>query len=332
MEIYQIALIGAAVAVVLIVIATFSTAMMIHRIIFGGRQDKNPIFKYFTAEDFSVDREVFPVRCGKIELNSHIYRVQPLEKCDKVVIFAHGFGAGAASYTTEIAHLARAGYAVVATDAYGCNGSVGKQVKGFYAGTQAVIATFDAVKADARLCGKKVLLVGHSWGAYSVLTAAERVAVDGVVAMSSFDRPAQTVCDNLVKLRGMRLYAKIVHAHLWFINLFKFGARGNRSAARAAEKCKAPVLLIHGEKDGVVPLKHSAAAKAKGGNIEKLILSDKRHNPYNTPAAEDMLSLLNNFEVAGDAAEEFFATFDWSAATEEDEKVMAKIDSFISAV
>lgn len=335
MEWYFILLIALAFLVLLITLATFSVTVLVYRIIFGTRQDKNPLYKYFTAEDFGVIKEKFPVNCNGVELNSNIYRGQSVESCQKVVIFAHGFGAGSASYTTEIAHFAKAGFVVIATDSYGCNGSAGSQIKGFYAGTQAVIATFEAVKADARFNGKKVVLVGHSWGAYSVLTALNRVRADGVVALSSFNKPAQCTCDNLVKVGGvLRLYAKILHANFWLINLFKFGAKGNLSAARTVEKSGVPALMIHGAKDGVVPLKHSAAQKAQGENITKLILNDKRHNPYNTVSAEAKLAELNNageFEN-GVAEEEFYKNFDWSAATEEDLEVMEKIDEFIGRV
>lgn len=334
MDWYYIMLIVVAVAVFLVVISTVSAALMIYKVIFGSRQDKNPLFKYFTAEEFGISSESFPVKWGKNVLNSSIYWGQSPKKCEKVVLFAHGFGAGSASYTTEIAHFAKAGYAVVATDAYGCNQSVGKGVKGFYAGTQAVVATYNAIRADARFKGKKVVLVGHSWGAYSVLTASERVSADGVVAMSSFDKPAQSICDNLAKVRGLRLYAKIVHLNFWFINLFKFGAKGNRSAVKAVQKSGMPALLIHGEMDGVVPLKHSAAKRAQGSNITKLILKDKRHNPYNTAAAEQKLAELSNADDSEDSEEarEFFANFDWKQATEEDLEVMGKIDEFIASV
>lgn len=334
MDWYYILLIAVAVTVLFVIVSAFMTAAIIYKIIFGSRQDKNPMFRYFTAEDFGLTKEKFPVQYGRAELNSNLYFAQPVESCEKVVVFVHGFGAGSASYTTEIAHFARAGYAVVATDAYGCNGSAGNNIKGFYAGTQAVIATFEAVKADARLNGKKTVLVGHSWGAYSVLTASERVQADGVVALSSFDKPAQSICDNLIKMRALRFYAKMLCVDFWLIKLFKFGVRGNRSAVKAVEKSGVPALLIHGEKDGVVPLKHSAAKMAQGGNIQKLILKDKRHNPYNTVAAEQKLSELGGADRGGDAADgnNFFRNFDWSAATEEDAEVMGKIDEFIASV
>lgn len=333
MEWYFILLIAVAATAVLVTFITFSTALVVHHTIFGSRQDKNPLFKYFTPEDFGISTENFPVKMGKKQLSCAIYLGQPIENCEKVVIFAHGFGAGSASYMTEIAHFAKAGFAVVAHENYGCNGSAGKGVKGFYAGTQALVATFNAVKADARFKGKKVVLVGHSWGAYSVLTASEMVGADGIVSMSSFDKPAKAICDSLKKMGGVaKAYSRIVGPSFSFINFCRFGARGNRSASRAIVNSGLPALMIHGEDDSLALVENSAAYIAKGDNITKLILSGKHHNPYVTPSAEIKLSALNKAVSQGVKDAEFFKNFDWKGATEEDEEVMAKIDEFIASV
>lgn len=333
MEWYFILLIAVAAVAVLVTFIVFSTALVIHHTVFGCRQDKNPLFKYFTADDFGISKQSFPVKLGKNEISCAIYGGQLLESSEKVVIFAHGFGAGSASYTTEIAHFVKAGFPVVAYDAYGCNESAGKSVKGFYAGTYSLIATFNAVKADARFNGKKIVVVGHSWGAYSALAASERIKVDGVVTMSSFNKPAQAISDSLKKMGGVaKAYSGLVHPAFWFINLCKFGARGNRSASRAIVKSGVPALLIHGADDRLAVLPHSAAAKAEGKNVTKLILSGKRHNPYNTPAAEIKLSALNKAVSQGTDDIDFFKNFDWKGATETDEEVMAKIDEFIARV
>ena len=313
-------------------IFTLGPAILIYNAAFGRRQDKNPQFRYFTPEDFNLTVEHMHVRLRGVELAANLYTVKPVEDCERVVIFQHGFGAGSSSYMTEIAHFARQGFAVAAVDAYGCNNSAGKSIKGFYAGAEAVIAAYIGINCDKRLSGKPVVLVGHSWGAYSVLTASASVKADGVVAMSGFNSPARCVHDMLKSMGGLgRLYAPLTYGWIKMFNLVKFGVNGNLSAAKAVDKSGVKTLIIHGEKDDAVGLKNSAASKVKGDNVTKVILPDKRHNPYNTVAAEDRLAELtgkHDFESEAQAAE-YFKNFDWNAVTEEDGEVMRIIDEFI---
>lgn len=323
----EIILIALGCVFVVLVLAATGVCAMLNGVIFS-RQDKNPDYKYFTEKDFNLKAEDIPVTYRGNNLYAKIYSVKPVEQCEKVVIFQHGFGAGSSSYMTEIARLANYGYAVVAADAYGCNNSTGKKVIGFYAGAEAVIATYIGVKRDERLKDKKLVLVGHSWGAYSVCCAAKKVKVDGVVAISGFNAPAQTVCDQIKLLsRQGKFFAPVLHPFFFLSNVFVFGAKGNTKAAKAVEKSGVKALLIHGEKDKTVPLKHSVAQNVKGGNAEKLILPDKKHNPYNTVKAEETLASLFS---QGD--KEFLESFNWKKATEEDDEVMAKIDNFIQTV
>jgi len=309
-------------------------AHIIHKVVFS-RQDRVKNYKYYSAENFGLLTEPLEVTLRGEQLHSVIYSSKPLLQCEKVVIFAHGFGAGAASYTTEIAHFARLGYAVVATDAYGCDNSPGKSIIGFYAGAEAVIATYIAVKKDERLSSKKVVLVGHSWGAYSVLCASKKIGAEGVVAISAFNKPAECVCDQLGNLsKSNKFLAALLHPAFYISNFFRFGINGNKSAAKVVYSTGAKYLLIHGQKDKVVPLKHSAAQKAVGVNVTKLILEDKKHNPYNTVAAEQKLKELSSghsFQSEKEE-EEYLKKFDWTAATEEDSSVMQKIDGFIKSV
>lgn len=328
MEIWQIVLIVLGCVFVIIALGLTALCATVNGTVFT-RQDKNPAFKYFTAEDFNLNTEDIEVTYKGEKLYAKMYSKKPVEECERAVIFQHGFGAGSSSYMTEIAALAEFGYAVVATDAYGCNNSAGKDIGGFYVGTEAVIATYIGVKRDERLKDKKLVLVGHSWGAYSVCCAANKVKVDGVVALSGFNAPAQCICDQLKMIAPIgKLLAPLLHPFFFLLNVFR-SANGNTHAAKALKKSGVKTLLIHGEKDRTVPIKHSVAQKAQGENVTKLILADKKHNPYNTVEAEEYLAKLLSFDGKD---ESFLVSYDWAKATQEDSKVMANIDNFIKSI
>ncbi|MDE7301094.1 MAG: hypothetical protein K2N47_02885, partial [Clostridia bacterium] len=102
MDLYiQVALITIGCIVVIAICINAAIAASVNKIIFGGRQDKNPNFKYFTPEDFGLKTEDFPVFYNGVDLYGKLYFTKNLEDCNKLIIFVHGFGAGSSSYMTE---------------------------------------------------------------------------------------------------------------------------------------------------------------------------------------------------------------------------------------
>lgn len=333
MEPWLIVVISVVCASVLAVIAAgLSLAIVVDKFMFGKRQDKNAMFRYFTAEDFNLRGEDFPVYYDGYELSGKLFYDGNLEEKGTLVIFVHGFGAGSASYTTEIASLVRRGYAVLAYDAYGCNNSDGSGIKGFYCGVECAVAACIEVRRDKRLSSKKLVLVGHSWGAYSALCASAQIEVDKVVAISAFNSPVRAEADVLKSVSGRRGRLLAVLVCPWFalINLFRFGIRGNAKASNAVKRSRVKTFAIHGERDTTVPYSSSAAYALRGSDAKLLVLADKGHNPYNTVRAEGLLSaLLTTYFSDEKSMKAFYADFDWSAATEEDGEVMNEIFAFI---
>lgn len=301
--------------------------------VFGRRQDKNEKLKYFTAEDFALKFKKLDINYCGITLNGGIYSIKNIEECDKLIIFSHGMGAGHEAYTTEIAYFANQGYAVLAYDNYGCGASGGKGIRGFYAGAEAVIAAYIAIKSDSALKDKKVYLVGHSWGAYSVLCAAKKIDVSGVVAFSPFNSPVKIVRDFAKQYNAF--VAALSAPAAWLVNLCRFGVKGNGKAVKAIQKSNTPALVIWGEKDAAVTKNNSVACLADSANVTCIIEKDKAHNPYNTVEAEkklgELLQALGGKYKTEEELNEFLSAFDWKAATEEDLTLMGKVCAFIES-
>lgn len=290
-------------------------AYIAERSVFGKRCDKNPNFKYFSAEDFNLSAESVLLPKG---LKGFIYRNDNTSQKDKLIIFCHGMGPGQIAYTTEIAYFCNHGFSVLAVDSRGCNFSGGKSLKGMYSGVETVIAAIDYAKT---LQFEKIYLVGHSWGAYSALCASAKRKVDGIVAISAPNTPSKTMQEGAAPYIS-RPFAAILRPFWYIISFLKYGAKGNSNAAKCAKINGTPTLLIHGDKDKVVTPCKAAFYKAEGKNITKLLVQGKAHNPYNTENAEKLLAELMQRKV--DASQ-----FDFKAATEEDEEVMQKILNFI---
>lgn len=290
------------------------------RMVFGKRYDKNPNLKYFSAEDFNLSAEAVSLPKG---LKGYIYRKSEALQKEGLIIFCHGMGAGHIAYTTEIAYFCNNGYTVLAVDSRGCNFSDGKNIKGMYSGVETAVSAIDFAKGRGY---KDIYLVGHSWGAYSVLCASKIRKVNAVVALSAPNTPSKTMQNGAAPIIS-RPFAAIVRPFWWIINFLKYGAKGNSNAAKCAEKSVTPTLLIHGDKDNVVMPANAAYNKANGKHIHKLLVKGKAHNPYNTENAEKQLAAVSEKLKNGDV--EGIANIDFKAATEEDDEVMRKILNFL---
>ncbi|MDE6667774.1 MAG: lysophospholipase [Clostridia bacterium] len=324
MEIWLIVLI--VVLVVLLILLTL--AYLAYRVAFWKRYDKNPLLKYYTAEDFNLTSE--NIEIGK--LRGIIYQKDDAPKRDDVVVFVHGMGPGHIAYTTEISYFCNLGYTVVAVDSLGCNLSGGRNIKGMYEGVKTAVAAIDY--ARAHFPEKEVYLVGHSWGGYSVLCASKRRKVEKVVAISAPNSPVKTIYGGAASVITKPV-AAILCPFWWLINFLLFGAHGNANAIKCARKNQTPTLLIHGDKDNIVSPSKAVFYKTYGENVSKYLAEGKAHNPYNTVAAEKKLAelqaaLVNSSKMTESERIDYFAHFDYKAATEEDEVVMQAISDFLN--
>ncbi len=328
MEIWKIVLIALCSAAVLLFLVFLLFAAVVDKVAFGKRADKNPLLKYFTADDFGLDCEPVCINDGKTVLRGCIYRKQA--QSGKLVIFCHGMGPGHSAYTTEINYFCNSGYTVLAIDYRGCNMSDGKNIGGMYSGVRGVKAAIDFARADERLKEFEIYLVGHSWGGYSALCASCERKVNGVVAMGAPDTPSKTIAAGAAHVVS-EPFGCIIRPFLYIIYALRYGRRGNLSAAKCADKNGVPTLLIHGDSDKIVPVCNEAISKAKGKNVTKYIAAGKGHNPYNTVEAQTLLDALTAklLQVKSEADKEYFKTFDFAAATQEDAQIMKLISDFI---
>ena len=311
-------------AVLALLALTTVFAAILHNLMFGKRSDKNPKLKYFTAKDFGLSVEPAEFKIGKNTVRGGIYRGKIQNSDNKTVVFCHGMGPGHIAYTTEIATLCNAGFTVLAFDNIGCNLSDGKNIRGMYSGVQTAVNAVEYAKNNGFGEGK-IYLCGHSWGGYSALCASKLTKVDGVVAISAPTSTTAMLGD--ISFGKMSVISSIFRPFLAVALFFRFGKNGNMNASKAAEKCACPVMLIHGDCDMTVN-KGAAFNRAKKGNITRYLANGKAHNPYNTPQAEKLLSELQ-ISLASGASDEYFKSFDFKAATEEDSEVMGAIVDFL---
>lgn len=337
MELYCIILICLAAIFLFVLLFFAGVTLWIQKIRFGNRSEGNPLLKYYTADDFKnikAEPVSFPSDKGQI-LRGFLYSDNKYKVFKGLVIWVHGFGAGHNAYTTEIVYLARQGYLVLGYDNTGCVMSDGKKIGGLTQGAIDVEYAIRFVAKDERLCLYKRILVGHSWGGYSAMNIfSTQEYVDGVVAMCGFDSAYQIIADMSKRYFGGFSYLIYCYARLF--DRLRFGKYGALSAKKSLQKSEVPVLLLYGEKDGVVYYKTNGKkileTVSDKNNIQSITYPEKGHSVYLTPSAENYMKEIFSKILSPQADKSIASNINYSLITEEDFSVMEKIKEFANSI
>lgn len=309
---------------------------------FGRRYDGNPYVHYFTAEDFEGLRaQPFSFYSDGSKLNGYIYRSDLWQGPSKgLIVFSHGFGAGHLAYTTEINYFAKNGYKILAFDNTGCVKSEGDSIKGFDQGVKDLIAAVQAVSQSAALGGEKIYLIGHSWGAFSVMNALPLCKnVCGAVALCGFIGCSEIMSQKI--FGGFIFARKLSEAVFRLCNRAVFKKKANFNSIRSLKTIERPVLLLYGMRDNTVLWKYNGKKifdnLKSNSKIRFLAYPEKGHNVYLTCSAERIMQksfgdISKNVKKNKSIAAEAYAAIDYRAITEEDESVMSEIIDFIERV
>lgn len=328
--------------VALFACTTFVCSAVANKKFFGRRYNGNPLLKYFTAEDFpNLDAEAVSFVSDKGQmLKGYVYTSSAVPPRG-LIIFSHGFGAGHQSYTTEINTFAQAGFAVLAYDGTGCVASEGKSFYGFDQGPIDLSYAIRFARTHERLRQfEKIVLVGHSWGAFTVMNCVEEQGVAGAVAMCGFVEGASVVAQSAVgqnKKGKAKFFRFAFYPWLCLLNKLTFGKRANWSSLKALKDTSKPVLLLYGEKDKTVYFPNNGKVLQQGladkKNITFVSYADKGHNVYLTCEAEREMNRVFA-EIAKVAAKdkarakEMYAHIDYEEITKEDGEVMGRAVAF----
>ncbi len=321
---------------VIFVIAFMSITAYAHGMLFGKRCDGDEKLKYFTHEDFES------LKAMKIEFNNKngttlrgaIYAKAGVQQPEALIIFSHGMGGGHLSYMTEINTLAQSGFAVLAYDNAGTFESDGEKLGGFSAGPDALRAALTFVQNHPTLSKMKKVLMGHSWGGYSVCQVLGDENIDVNCAVT-FGAPESGFAVSSAVL-GEKFKFLIPLVKLVFC--MKEGKQAAITSSECVEKASdIPVLLLHGKKDHIVTPNISAAEAAKNlPNATSVLFDGRFHNVYQTVDSETYMNKtfakIREVQKNKSASEEEINAcydIDYELITREDPAVMDFVTDFI---
>lgn len=248
---------------ILLIAAIVSAAVMmgasifIYEEFFGVRYETYQPLGY-RIEDFdglSRSQYTFPSDKGQT-LSGYLYHNG--EGAPKgVVVFAHGFGGGGHnSYMDCINFLAQNGYYVFAYDATGNDNSEGDSVGGLPQGLIDLSCAIDFVKDKREFDYLPIMLMGHSWGGYSVTNVLNyHPDIKAVVSFAGFNTSI-----GLLKSQGENIVGEFcINLALPFLELYeeiKFDNHAKSTALSGFEKSSAAVMVLHSTDDITVPKKY----------------------------------------------------------------------------
>lgn len=193
-----------------------------------------------------------------------------------VAILMHGWGGNGSQLRSAADALQRQGWAVLLPDARSHGRSDADTFSSLPRFAEDLDACLDWLirhHAERTQDGghAQVVLLGHSLGASaSLLCASRREEVSAVVSVSAFAHPEQVMRCWLAEYR-------IPFWPIgWLVNRYIESVIGHRfddiAPVHSIARVKAPVLLVHGREDDVVPLACAEQLKAAAFNATLLVV------------------------------------------------------------
>ena len=256
--------------------------VIIYNCIFGFRCESKT-YLMPTIEEYpniEAERHEFITLKNK-KLVGYLYSNSVVEE-KGVVVFAHGFGGGGQiGYLDIYNYLTSNGYYVFAYDATGNDESEGRGVNGFPQGIIDLEHAIKYTKTISEVGELPMMLMGFSWGAYSVSNVLNFYSdVEAVVALSGFNEST-----DMIEYHSFKYVWHVVTVTLPFAKLLekiKFGKYAGTSAIDGFANTDAKIMIVHSEDDPTVPIKYGYDKYYEVyGNDERFIFKhydDKDHS------------------------------------------------------
>lgn len=218
---------------------------------------KPGIYCYERIEERLPREEVF-FYSGDTLLAGYYY---PVQQAKGLVVFAHGFHAGADDYLPVYEYLTKNRYAVFSFDSKGTYSSAGDSTVGLPEVLVDLDAALHYVKSTPRFQGYPLFLLGHSCGGYAV-TAALNLHSDirACASIAPMNQAASMIIEKgelYTSMLPTDLLTDLPAAFLIPYQKHLFGFYADLTAVDGINSNHIPVLIAHGNRDMVVDFNQS---------------------------------------------------------------------------
>jgi len=216
-----------------------------------------------------------------------------------VIIILHGWGASSGLMLPLAVPLYRHGFNILMLDArnHGHSDSEGQSSLPRFA--EDLHLAIEYLQTQAHMHNGQIILMGHSVGAGAVLyEASKRRDIAAVISLSAFAHPDWVMRRQLERfpLPGFVLTAILQYIQ-WIIGT----SFSSIAPMNTACKVQCPVLLVHGDKDKMVPLSDAYAIQknCRDKTLALLLIRGGGHNASNKIRhhIDDLLAFLREAGV-----------------------------------
>lgn len=174
-----------------------------------------------------------------------------------LIVFAHGFGGGGHNSYMDIINLfAQNGYYVFTYDATANDNSEGDSVGGLPQGVIDLENALDFVKLQKEFYHLPIMLIGHSWGGYSVTNVLKyHPDVKAVCSLAGFNTSLDLIMAQGETLAG-KTAIKLLMPVLSAYESIRFGEYSENTAMEGFALSDARVMVVHSADDTTVPKKY----------------------------------------------------------------------------
>ena len=227
--------------------------MLIYDSIFACRYETAPWQRYDVSDfdGLSVLRSDF--RSGEHRLAGYKYfRADTTPHA--TLVLSHGLGGGGHnSYMNVVDFFTRVGYFVFTYDATANDESEGDRVGGLPQGPIDLCAALDHVATLDECRDLPTVLLGHSWGGYSVLSALRlHSEVKAAVSVSGFAHSHGILRERSASYVGAS--AELLLPAVYEYERMKYGDFSSCGAIDGIEASNAKIMIIHSSDDTTVPM------------------------------------------------------------------------------
>ncbi len=218
---------------------------------------KPGIYCYQRISD-RLERRQVSFNSGGTRLAGYYY---PVENAKGLVVFAHGFHAGADDYLPVFEYMTKNGFAVFAFDTKGTYDSDGESTVGLPEALVDLDAALNYVKSCAEYRKYPLFLLGHSCGGYAVTAVLSlHKDITACAAIAPMNRAASMIIEKgelYTSMLPTTLLTDLPEAFLKPYQKYLFGKYADLTAMDGINSTDIPVLIAHGNRDMVVDFNRS---------------------------------------------------------------------------
>ena len=243
----------------LVVLPSIGT-VIVYECIFGMRYETENWRKFTEADYEGLRMERSDFLSGKETLAGYKYSRDDMQP-KGVVVIAHGLGSGGHNtFMPYIDAFTANGYYVFSYDAHGNGESGGRNVRGLPQGLIDLDMAISHAETIEEYADLPVMLMGHSWGAYSCANVLDmHPEVAAAVIISGFNESENMLLHYGTQYAGPA--GGTIMPYLQLYERIKFGAEyTDLTAVEAMAGTDANIMIIHSTDDETVPFEYGYGA------------------------------------------------------------------------